>query len=271
MSWQEDCRSLDRALRDKLYIAQSAVAVRLMGPEELAAGPDWLPDLKKAGQGLPERLLTCQVMAMVRLYGWSVLLKPDDMDCPTGLATLGWLAMSPEYLSGDIPVTPYNQSREARARRMAEVPLLDRGRYAALAAAPLAGCPFKPSAVVVYATPAQTIRLVHGALFHHGGAVESAATGAQGYSQYLTRVIQTGRPRYVLPGNGDRIFGHVEEGQMAFSLPGADIGTMAEGIVLSHQGGQVYPIQSYVRARLNLPRAYTEATEHLREYSAKTG
>ncbi len=264
MGWKEDCRALSRALKDYLFIPQSAVAVRLLDSSELSSGPAWLEDFRRAGKGLPGKVLTCQAMAMVRIYGWPLLLRPEDLDCPTGLLALGWIGMSEEYRSGRIPVTPYNQSREARSRRMAAVPLMPLGKYAALAAAPLENCPFEPSVVVVYGTPAQTIRLVHSALFHHGGVVESAASGAQGCSQYLTQVIKSGSPRYILPGNGDRIFGHVEENQMAFSLPGEHVGRMAEGLKLSHEGGQVYPIQNYVRAELSLPGAYTKATEHLR-------
>ncbi len=264
MSCKEDCRSLDRALKEYLFIPHSAVAVRLLDSRELAARPSWLSDFRRAGRGMPEKVLTCQTMAMVRIYGWPVLLEPRDLDCPTGLLTLGWIGMSPEYRQGLIPVTPYNQTQEARARRMEAVPMLELGKYAALAAAPLGECPFEPTTVVVYGTPAQTIRLVHAALFEDGGVVKSAASGAQGCSQYLTQVLLSQSPRYILPGNGDRIFGHVEEHQMAFSLPGADIGRMAQGLKLSHEGGQVYPIQNYVKAGLNLPGAYTRATEHLR-------
>ena len=233
MDCRDECCALDRALKEYLFIHQSAVAVRLMSHEELTANPVWLKDFRRAGQGAPKKILTCQVMAMVRLYGWSVLMEPDDLDCPTGLLALGWVKMSPEYLTGQVPVTPYNQTKEARARRMEVVPLLEYGRYSALAAAPLNNCPFKPTVVVIYTTPAQTIRMVHAALFQDGGAVKSAASGAQGCSQYITKVVQTQTPRYILPGNGDRIFGHVEEHQMAFSAPGNAIGRMAEGIRLS--------------------------------------
>lgn len=264
MGWKQDCDNLNLALREYLYIPQSAVAARLLEKPELDSAPDWIKDFRRADQGLPHKILTCQAMAMARIYGWRVLMRPRDLDCPTGLLTLGWVEMSPEYRSGEIPVTPYNQTREARATRMEAVPLLPLKKYAALAAAPLAGCPFEPGVVVVYGTPAQMIRLVHASLFHDGGVVESAASGAQGCSQYLTQAILTDSPRYILPGNGDRIFGHVEEHQMAFSIPGRMIGPLAEGIRLSHEGGQVYPIQNYVRAELNLPGAYLEATKHLR-------
>ena len=176
---------------------------------------------RRPGNGAPEQMITCQVMAMVRVYGWKILLTPEVVNCPTALLTLGWAPMSPEYEGGEWPVTPYNQSKKARSKRMQVVPMLPVDKYAALAAAPLAKCPFEPDVVVIYGTPAQVMRLVQGSLFAEGGVLESGAAGGAGCSQYLTKTILTGDCRYNLPGNGDRILGHVEEHQMAFSLPGS--------------------------------------------------
>ncbi|MFH1034801.1 MAG: DUF169 domain-containing protein [Pseudomonadota bacterium] len=267
MPWHVDCQNLAQTLKQRLFISQAPVAVRLLSHAEMSQEPAWLEKIKRPGRGLPEKVLTCQAMAMVRLYGWQVLVTPEAVDCPTGLITMGWVAMSPEYLRGEIPVTPFNQSQQARAKRMEMVPYLERGSVAALAAAPLEDCPFQPQVVVIYCSPAQAMRLVQASLFHHGGAVESSSAGAQGCSQYLTRVLQTDQPRFVIPGNGDRIFGHVEENQMAFSLPAGMMAQLAEGLEQSHLGGQPYPVPGYVRAELSVSKAYARASEHLRKYT----
>ena len=268
MSAKEDCANLDRVLKDSLFIPHHSVAVKLVTQEELDSAPSWLERFRCPGNGAPEQMITCQVMAMVRVYGWKILLTPEVVNCPTALLTLGWAAMSPEYEGGEWPVTPYNQSKKARSKRMQVVPLLPVDKYAALAAAPLAKCPFEPDVVVIYGTPAQVMRLVQGSLFAEGGVLESGAAGGAGCSQYLTKTILTGDCRYNLPGNGDRILGHVEEHQMAFSLPGADVAKLAEGIVESQKGGQQYPPPKYVRGTLEMPKDYMAACAHLREYKA---
>lgn len=141
------------------------------------------------------------------------------------------------------------------------------GSVATVAAAPLNDCPFEPQAVVIYCTPGQAMRLVQSTLFEEGGAMESSSAGAQGCSQYLSRVILEDKPRYILPGNGDRIFGHVEDHQMAFSLPLSNAGRLAEGIEKTQAGGQSYPVPAYLRAEFKVPKAYAKASEHLRQYT----
>lgn len=153
MSWRSDCEQLDRALKQRLFISNAPVAVRLVSPEEEAQAPAWLQEIRKPGQGLPEKLLVCQAMAIVRLYGWQVLVTPESVECPTGLLTMGWVDMSPEYLRGEIPVSPFNQSDAARGRRMEAVTCMPAGSVASMAAAPLGDCPFEPQVVVIYCTP----------------------------------------------------------------------------------------------------------------------
>jgi len=269
MQWQDDCRKLSDALQQKLFISQAPVAVRLLSQAEVDQDPEWLQSVRRPGKGLPEKVLVCQAMAMVRLYGWQVLVTPESVECPTGLLTMGWVEMSPEYLRGEIPVSPFNQTNEARGRRMEAVTCMPVGSVATMAAAPLGDCPFEPQAVVIYCTPGQAMRLVQSTLFEEGGAMESSSAGAQGCSQYLSRVILKDKPRYILPGNGDRIFGHVEDHQMAFSLPLSYARRLAEGIEMTQAGGQSYPVPAYLRAEFKVPKAYAKASEHLRQYTSK--
>ena len=264
----EECVNLSRVLKESLFIPLEAVAVRLVTQDELDSAPSWLEKFRRPGSGAPEKMITCQVMAMVRTYGWKILLTPEVVNCPTALLTLGWAEMSPEYAAGEKPVTPYNQTPQARSVRMKVVPMLPLGQFAALAAAPLSRCPYDPDVVTIYGTPAQVMRLVQGSLFAEGGVLDSASAGGAGCSQYITKVMQTKESRFILPGNGDRILGHVEEHQMAFSLPGRDVGKLAEGIVLSQKGGQMYPPPKYVRGTYEMPKDYMDASEHLRAYTA---
>lgn len=268
MPSQEECLNLDRVLKESLFIPLHSVAVRLVTQEELDAAPSWLEKFRRPGHGAPGKMITCQAMAIVRIYGWKILLTPEVVNCPTALLTLGWVKMSSEYEGGEWSVTPYNQSKEARSRRMKVLPMLPLDKYVALAAAPLAKCPYDPDVVIIYGTPAQTMRLVQSALFSEGGLLDSTSAGSAGCAQYITKTILTGECRFILPGNGDRILGHVEEHQMAFSLPGKDISKLAEGIVESQKGGQQYPPPKYVRGTLEMPKDYMAACAHLRQYKA---
>ena len=241
MSSQGECLNLERVLKESLFIPHHSVAVRMLSQNELDSAPAWLERFRRPGHGAPEKMIACQVMAMVRVYGWKILLTPEAVNCPSALLSLGWAAMSPEYKAGEWPVTPYNQSKKARSRRVRVVPMLPLDKYAALSAAPLSKCPFEPHVVVIYGTPAQAMRLVQGALFAEGGVLESAAAGGAGCSQYITKTMQTGECRFNLPGNGDRILGHVEEHQMSFSPAGQGHRQIGRGDRAEPKGGPAIP------------------------------
>ena len=195
MSSQEECLKLERALKEYLFVPHRSVAVRMITQDELDSAPVWLEKFRRPGNGAPEQMITCQVMAMVRTYGWKILLTPEVVNCPTSLLTLGWAKMSPEYEAGEWPVTPYNQSKEARSRRMKVVPMLPLDKYVAMAAAPLTKCPFDPDVVVIYGTPAQVMRMVQGALFKEGGVLESAAAGGTSSGPNPGPATTSGPPR----------------------------------------------------------------------------
>ena len=144
------------------------MAVRLLSQAEVDQDPEWLQSVRRPGKGMPDKVLICQAMAMVRLYSWQVLVTSESVECPTGLLTMGWVEMSPEYLRGEIPVSPFNQTNEARGRRMETVTCMPAGTVAAMAAAPLGESPFEPQAVVIYCTPGQAMRLVQSTLFEEG-------------------------------------------------------------------------------------------------------
>jgi uncharacterized protein (DUF169 family) len=50
------------------------------------------------------------------------------------------------------------------------------------------------------------MRLIQGTLYNDGGAVHSSAMGRLGCAAIIT-AIKEDKCRYIVPGNGDRIFG----------------------------------------------------------------
>ncbi len=229
------------------------------------------PKAKIPHLDLGHKLVTCQAMAMARKYGWELILTREDIPCGTGLVSLGLAPMIDSMAEGKDQVAPYNQSAAARARRMGGLHCFDFGKYQAVVVAPIHRAGFVPDAMVIYASGAQVMRLVQGAVFHEGGSLSSSSAGGQGCSQYITKVIRDNECRYVLPGNGDRVFGMVQDGQMIFAMPWGKVASVMEGLAASHQGGQRLPVPSYLRFDAQMPAEYNQLTEKLLAAAADKG
>jgi uncharacterized protein (DUF169 family) len=221
------------------------------------------PEAKIPHLDLGKKVLTCQAMAMARKYGWELILTKDDIPCGSGLVTLGLVKMIDSMAAGQDLVAPYNQSEEARSKRMHQLTCLPSTKYQALLLAPIHRARFEPDAIVIYANTAQVMRLVQGAVFLEGGSLSSSSAGGQGCSQYISKTILDNECRYVLPGNGDRVFGLAGDGQMIFSMPWGKVESVIEGLKLSHRGGQRLPIPSFLHYDAQMPAQYAELTEKL--------
>jgi uncharacterized protein (DUF169 family) len=110
---------------------------------------------------------------------------------------------------------------------------------------------------MVYGNPAQIMRLIHGALYNEGGSVKSAAMGRLGCATTIT-VIKDDECRYVVPGNGDRIFGMTQDHEMTFLMPISKVEAVLDGLVKTHKAGVRYPITSFFDFEATFPPSYQE-------------
>mgnify|MGYP002067753590 FL=1 len=131
------------------------------------------------------------------------------------------------------------------------------GTYSHILVAPMDKASFEPDLYMVYGNPAQIMRLIQGALYNVGGSVKSAAMGRLGCSAIIT-AIQEGECRYVVPGNGDRIFGMTQDDEMAFFIPPSKADTLIDGLEKTHKAGIRYPITSLFDFEGTFPKTYQE-------------
>jgi uncharacterized protein (DUF169 family) len=122
---------------------------------------------------------------------------------------------------------------------------------------PLTRAAFKPDLFMIYGNPAQIMRLIQGALYIDGGTVQSASMGRLGCAAIIT-AMKTGECRYLVPGNGDRIFGMTQDHEMSFLIPAAKLDTVLEGLSKTHKAGVRYPITSFFNFEAAFPPSYQE-------------
>jgi len=71
-------------------------------------------------------------------------------------------------------------------------------------------------------------------------------------------VIKKDECRYVVPGNGDRVFGMTQDYEMAFMIPASKTAAVLEGLVNTHKAGVRYPITSFFNFQATFPPSYQE-------------
>jgi len=232
------------------------VAVRLL----TAAEP--IPDKAKRPQrDLGVQITTCQGVTMARRYGWTVALTREDINCPLTKVAFG-LETEPSYFrEGYCCAGMYTSTAEAGAKTEAQTHHLPYGKYSTILMGPAARVTFEPHVVIIYANPAQVMRLTTGALWKRGGALHSTFTGRIDCSDEIIRTLDTNECQVILPCYGDRVFGQANDDEMAFTFPWSKVEELVEGLEGTHKGGVRFPIPSFVRYSGEFPPSYKKLDE----------
>jgi uncharacterized protein (DUF169 family) len=120
--------------------------------------------------------------------------------------------------------------------------------------------------VVIYANPAQVMRLVHAATYHQGEPIQcSFGARAASCAEGIIRTYHSGEPQVVLPGGGDRIFAMTGDEELCFTLPASLLDRLVEGVRLAgREAGLAYPIPVYQVFEPRFPATYKRLLEKMR-------
>jgi uncharacterized protein (DUF169 family) len=239
------------------------VAAKLLKPDEP------VPEkAKRPFRDMKIQVAVCQAIAMARRYGWTVAVGEEDLNCVLTKTAFGFAPLSEHYTSGHLACGMYTETLEAGARTETASERMPEGKYKHLVVAPAARVDFVPDAVIIYGNPAQVMRLLTGALWKRGGTLTSSFTGRLDCSDEIIRTALSDDYQVILPCYGDRVFGHTEDWEMAFSLPGSKMDELVEGLAGTHKGGIRYPIPAFLRFTPEYPQHYYELE---RIWAGKTG
>jgi len=201
----------------------------------------------------------CVGMTMARKYGWTVGMTTDDNACPIAAYTYGWSEPESETKKALIDfmvIMKYSADENAAMISLegAEQVKLTKGKYAGVVFSPLERTRIEPDLVMIFCNPAQVVRLVHGATQEKGVAVQSVFSGRAGTcTEGVLQTFKTGKPKVVLPGNGDRVWAMVQDEEIAFATPANWLDSIIGGLEATHQTGVRYPIPVDVRHAPTFP------------------
>lgn len=225
------------------YIRPASFPVGIVPLRRVAHGP---PELvgrarRPAADGHP--LTVCRGIGLSRRSGWTILLRSEDNVCPLAGMALGFEPPA-EMLRDGSPPSPSMGCWQA-ACDPKETPHFDHGAYEGILLAPLHAGEFAPEVVVVYGNSAQVMRLVQAAVYGSGRHLDSRASGHLGCADLIVQPLLSGDCHVVLPCHGDRVFGTAQDDEMAFTMPRSRIPAVLEGLDLTHQAGQRFPIPAF--------------------------
>jgi uncharacterized protein (DUF169 family) len=209
----------------------------------------------------------CQALALSRKEGLSIVLDKHSQSCPIALAGLGFVRPE-EFLSGQYPLAPTNQSTEARKHMASSLPRFPFGKYERIVISPIGNATFDPDVIVFYGSGVQVMRLIQAAVFSSGKGLTSTSMGTGGCLLPIVGSMVEGDCKFAVPGNGDRRLGLVGNGELAFAMPRERFEEVIEGLRLSSEGKQTYPISpGYLKLEYKLPPSYVKLRNALIESS----
>lgn len=174
----------------------------------------------------------CQGYGIARRFRWVMTIGKDDQCCSGGASTMGFTAERP----GD----------ESMKR-------LESGKYSHLLIAPVEITDFEPDLIMLYASPAQVMRLVQAASRGAGQSVSAIATGFGDCGDIVARTTLTDQCQFIMPSGGDRVFGGTQDHEVIFTMPQSKVEAVIKGLEDTHRGGFRYPILTDLRHQPELP------------------
>ncbi|UCD88459.1 MAG: DUF169 domain-containing protein [Desulfobacterales bacterium] len=246
----------DEALNQHVRPDSFPVAVRMVTPG------DSLPErVKHPLRDLKIKIAICQAIAMARRYGWVLAVGKEDISCPLGAAVFGFKKASKYYHEGQACEGMYSETVEGGKLSEARVEKYAYNEFQYILVAPLHRTVFNPQVVVIYASPAQVLRLLTATLWKSGGHMTSSFGGRIDCAEEIIVPQRTGNCELILPCYGDRIFAQTQDHEMAFAVPINRVEEIIEGLTGTHKGGIRYPIPSFLRYTGEFPSQYNKATE----------
>tara|TARA_A100001037_G_scaffold304506_1_gene341480 strand:+ start:433 stop:1233 length:801 start_codon:yes stop_codon:yes gene_type:complete len=256
-----DLISYEENLNKFLRLNTFPVAIKFL--KNLAEIPE---RTKRPLKDLKNQFTTCQAIGMARKYGWVIALGKEDSSCVLGAMALGLEKKLDHYNEGNLCINLYTENLNAGRISEESVPRLNEDEYVGIIVGPLNRTSFIPDCIVVYGNSAQIMRLGQAWLWKRGGTMSSEFRGRIDCADIAIAPFIYGKPQMIVPCTGDRIFGQVQDHEIAFSFPFDLSNEIMEGLEGTHKaGGARYPVTNWMNYTGHFPSSYENYREMIKE------
>lgn len=248
-------------IRNDLRLKAFPLAVKFLKDKS-----DFPEKTRQPSAVLGKRVTICQGVTMARIYGWTVGLTREDLNCVPAMIAFGFSGASDqaETLGKLFCEVEFVRDEQQAVNDAAAMIHLENKECEALVLAPLQKGLFDPDTIVFYGNPAQIMRLIQACVYVVGRSIASSFGGKVECSAYLAAPYKTQAPRVVIPGMGDRIFSMTQDDEMVFTIPGTLLEELIEGLDKAGKKiGARYPVTSYQNFEPEFPKPYKALAKEL--------
>jgi uncharacterized protein (DUF169 family) len=228
---------------------------RYLNPGSFPVAIKFLKDKRDIPEGtripmkdLKVKIAHCQAQSICRKYGWTIAMTKEDLGCAISGYTYGWEPIQKEMAINFFIRMHYAANEDVGVKMFEAMRTLGEGQCEAVVYSPLEWTKIEPDVILFYLNPAQLMRCLHGSTYNTGDPVKSSFSGRAGTcTEGVLGAYLDQYPKVTVPGNGDRVWGTVQDHEMAYVIPSSHIKDFILGLSETHERGIRYPIPSYMR------------------------
>ncbi|MBC7108743.1 MAG: DUF169 domain-containing protein [Methanomassiliicoccales archaeon] len=212
-------KSAFSSLKKILNLANSPVGVKMFTEaKEL---------LKFADVKLLTKTTPCHMAAIARYHREQGIVgaSSEGIRCVLGSSCIGLIRAPNRVVTGTLNL-PFVKDANSAENLQRSIKMIGAGgkKYSAVLMAPLDLIPADPDLVVIYATPAQVLRMIIGFTYWRGDAISTTMTGQGSLCAAIAKILEGQKVVIDIPCLGDRAYGLVKEEEMLFAFS-ADVTT----------------------------------------------
>lgn len=241
-------------IRDNLRLKSFPVAARYLRDNE-----PFPEKARRPSVAMGKKITICQGVSMARIYGWTVGLAKEDVNCVPAALVFG-LSEAPDpaaTLSQLFCKATFAANEQLAAKEVATMSRFANGEITGILMAPAEKATFDAETAIIYGNPAQMMRLTQAWSFVTGERIEGDCGGKVECDEYLIAPHKKQSARLVVPGNGERIFAGTQDDEMTFAVPMRFLPEIARGLQAAGKAiGARYPSTPYLNYQPEFPESY---------------
>jgi uncharacterized protein (DUF169 family) len=235
-----DCKALAADLERVLKLRAIPFGMKLF---ESKAEMEAIPKIRRP-KGSVHTL--DQIVAQAARLGWTVGVTAEDLVGDQCRSVVGLGGQDEKWYSGQHMKGVWFATLEDAGKHQAAMNVVPRGKYRALAVAPLASGRLEPPDIALfYATPGAMIYFINGLQWSGYKRFDWSVVGESACADSWGRALATRSPSLSIPCFAERRYGGVLDDEMLMALPPEDVAKAIAGMEALAKNGFRYPFAQY--------------------------
>ena len=187
-----------------------------------------------------------QIVAQAARLGWTVGVTAEDLVGDQCRSVVGLGGQDEKWFSGQHMKGVWFATLEEAGKHQAAMSIVPRGKYEALAVAPLASGRLDPPDIALfYATPGAMIYFINGLQWSGYRRFDWSVVGESACADSWGRALATRSQSLSIPCFAERRYGGVLDDELLMALPPEDIVRALAGMEALAKNGFRYPFAQY--------------------------